>query len=102
MSIPQASLLSQITGITFAGEDDPRLQTHAKDLCDDFRLDALRLEAAAEARLSEEVGKCILSLAQQNSANPWSHRCTRLMLQQIESVSNSVRRWSRSIIITVF
>jgi hypothetical protein len=65
MSTPQASLLSQITGITFAGEDDPRLQTTAKDLCDDFRLDALRLEAAAESRLLEEVGKCILSLAQQ-------------------------------------
>eukprot|EP01033_Poteriospumella_lacustris_P008982 gene8982-6451_t len=57
MSIPQASLLSQITGITFAGEDDPRLQTHAKDLCDDFRLDALRLEAAAESRLLEEVDR---------------------------------------------
>eukprot|EP01033_Poteriospumella_lacustris_P016766 gene16766-11996_t len=57
MSTPQASLLSQITGIIFAGEDDPRLQTHAKDLCDDFRLDALRLEAAAESRLLEEVDR---------------------------------------------
>lgn len=75
MSTPQATLLSQITGITFAGEDDPRLQTTAKDLCDNFRLDALRFEAAAEASLLEEVGKCVLSLAQQKSASPWSHRC---------------------------
>eukprot|EP01033_Poteriospumella_lacustris_P010756 gene10756-7651_t len=51
----QAALLSQISGITFAGEDDPRIQTYAKDLCDDFRLDVLRLEAAGEAILLEEV-----------------------------------------------
>eukprot|EP01033_Poteriospumella_lacustris_P013246 gene13246-9488_t len=28
---------------------------YAKDICDDFRVDALRLEAVAEARLLEEV-----------------------------------------------
>jgi hypothetical protein len=89
------AVLSQITGITFDGGDDPRIQMHAKDLCDAFHLDALRFEAALEARLLEEVGKCIKRLC---------HTLVIIIVffQQNESVSNTVHLWSRSIIITVF
>eukprot|EP01033_Poteriospumella_lacustris_P017602 gene17602-12596_t len=48
-------LLTQFTGVTFSGDDDPQIQLHIQELLDDFRVDALRVEAAAEDRLLEEV-----------------------------------------------
>lgn len=54
-------LLTQFTGVTFSGDDDPQIQSLIQELLDDFSVDALRVEAAAEDRLLEEVGTFVFS-----------------------------------------